>query len=117
MLSLTSPIVKYSIRNNSIIILLHYNTVLKYLGNLSFPFELLQIIQSTYDCLNLIMITFILNTKPLIARPLYYLHICSYLNYCINSCSFLNYCNHIFYILFLYFTYDLTAFLIVLSSN
>ena len=32
-----------------------------FLGNLSFPFELLQIIQSRYDCLNLIMITFTLS--------------------------------------------------------
>ena len=39
--SLAFPIVKYFIRKNNIIIIMQYNTVGKYLGNLSLSFQLL----------------------------------------------------------------------------
>ena len=66
--------------------------------------------------------------KSLIACALYLLHIyavhlfycnnaCRYLYSCINACNYLNYNNNIVYYFYYILTYDLTAHLIVLSSN
>ena len=47
----------------------------------------------------------------------YCINACRYLYYCINACNYLIYYNNILYYYYSILTYDLTAHLIVLSSN